>query len=81
MKKDVSYWHNNIRSEQKVRQKYRKRCQTIADLYADQTISNDDEWSNQLTGSYNFNVTWSNIETLKAALYAKNPKPDVRRRY
>lgn len=32
-------------------------------------------------GTKHFNVLYSNTETLKAALYARTPKPDVRRRF
>lgn len=28
-----------------------------------------------------FNILWSNVQTLKPSLFAKNPKPDIERRY
>jgi len=31
--------------------------------------------------SHRFNILWSNIQTLKPTLYARTPKPDVRRRF
>ena len=63
------------------------------DLYNRETKTWDDQ-SKRITMRYKderkspeeenkrrFNVLWSNIQTTLPALYAKNPKPDIQRRF
>lgn len=40
-----------------------------------------DERNGADKGSHRFNIFWSNVQTLKPAVYAKPPKPIVQRRY
>lgn len=68
----VKLWAIRIESARKRDEKWRKRALKVLDVYRDKR----DEGAEA-----KFNVLWSNVETLRPALYIKTPKPDVRRRF
>lgn len=76
---EVAKWFERLREEGKTRKKFRAACEQIEKIYTG-TVSpytgNTDE-----TAQDNYNILWVNIEILLAALYSRNPNPDVRRRY
>lgn len=78
--KNIQYWKDTITAEITLREHYRNRCEEISQKYADQERTDvgvyEDWYSNA-----NFNILWANIQTLLAALYSRDPKPDVRRRH
>lgn len=54
-------------------EKWERRVTKILKIYRDDSTRNAD--------SSRFNVLWSNVQTLKAATFARMPRPDVSRRY
>ncbi|MFA6040543.1 MAG: hypothetical protein WC733_03490 [Methylophilus sp.] len=71
---DVQYYLNHIAAYEREFTKWESRVVRILKRYRDDTRSSQD------TGS-RFNILWSNVQTLKAATFAKLPKPDVSRRF
>lgn len=65
------YWIKQLDAEEKAHKKFRKQAKEVEDRYAEEE---------EHEGS-RFNILWSNTETIHAAVYAKTPAPDVRRRY
>jgi len=71
LKKDpVKYWFSKIDREKKAHDKYRKDGKESADAARDDG-----------SAKHAFNIHWANCKIVKSAIYAKRPKPDVRRRY
>jgi len=74
----VRHWLLEIELADKTEKDWRKDAERIIDRYrAD--VSRETDGSRQKKD--NFNILWSNTETLRPALYNSTPKPDVRRRY
>lgn len=69
----VRYYLNHIAAYEREFSKWEKRVEKIVKRYRD-----DDRTNKSRT---RFNVLWSNVQTLKAATFARIPKPDVSRRY
>jgi hypothetical protein len=67
-------WIAELRLADQDSQKWRDRGKQILKRYMDDRDSSS-------TGTTRFNVLWSNVETLKPAVYATAPKPVVQRRY
>lgn len=57
----------------KQRENWETKAEKVVDIYRDER----DDWENEKR----LNFLWSNVETLKPALYAKLPKPQVSRRF
>lgn len=53
-------------------------CDKIIRRYRDKR---DDDTGNAATAQRKFNILWSNVQTLKPAIYARMPKPIVERRF
>jgi hypothetical protein len=71
------YWHIELESADKAEKDWRDRGRQVVSRYRDER--NTDSFG---AGIYKqFNILWSNTETMKGALFARMPKPDVRRRY
>lgn len=66
-------WVPVIQAYEREAEKWTKRARKIIKRYKDERADHDK--------SSKFNVLWSNIETLKPALYAQTPKPEVERRF
>lgn len=71
---EVQYYLNHISSYDREFSKWETRVTKILKRYRDDTRSSQDSGSR-------FNILWSNVQTLKAATFARLPKPDVSRRF
>lgn len=67
-------WVPVITAYERETEKWEKRSLKIIKRYKDERSARD-------LSAARFNVLWSNIETLKPALFAKTPKADVQRRF
>lgn len=72
--KSAGRWHAALKMAGKCQEKWEQRAEKILKRYRDERNSDVD-------GSKRFNILWSNVETLKPALYASTPRPQVSRRY
>jgi len=68
------YWADEIAQYEKDSRKWIDRSKKIVKLYKDER---KDDNATQVR----YNILWSNIQTLKPALYAKDPTPEVERRF
>jgi hypothetical protein len=66
-------WLKEIKRIRDKEDKWRKKAREVLDRYRDDR-GLDDQVSK-------FNILWSNTETIKPAIFARMPVPDVRRRY
>lgn len=72
--REVQEYLNHIAAYDREFSKWETRTTKILKRYR------DDNRNSQDTGS-RFNILWSNVQTLKAATFARLPKPDVSRRF
>lgn len=70
-------WVEAIASYEREFKKWENRSEKIVKIYRDFDSNAD----NRNTQSVNFNILWSNIQTLLPAVFSRLPKPDVSRRY
>ena len=71
------YWTMELDSADSTEKEWRERGRKVVSRYRDER--NSDSFG---AGIYKqFNILWANTETLKGALFARMPAPDVRRRY
>ena len=68
------YWHDQIEAAQKVFEKWEKRGHKIVKRYRDERDAVE-------MPRVRYNILWSNIQVLFPALYGKQAKPEVSRRY
>src|SRR6185312_16279605 len=73
-KSKISTWLSEVELYERESKNWRERGKKIVKRYKDER---DDT---KRTASQ-FNVLWSNTQTLLPALYARNPKPDIQRRF
>ena len=66
-------WHDALGTAGKAQKVWEERGQKVVDRYRDKRSDADQ--------SKRFNILWSNVETLRPALYSQQPKPQVTRRY
>tara|TARA_R110000868_G_scaffold247991_1_gene504338 strand:+ start:742 stop:2991 length:2250 start_codon:yes stop_codon:yes gene_type:complete len=71
---EVQHYLSHIAAYDREFSKWETRVSKILKRYRDDTRTSQD------TGS-RFNILWSNVQTLKAATFARLPKPDVSRRF
>lgn len=71
---DLSRWKAEIELYDRETQSWSNKSKRIVKRYKD-------ERSDSNENSSHYNVLWSNVQTLLPALYARNPKPDIQRRY
>lgn len=71
---DKKYWSDCIAQYNKDAQKWVDRSKKIVKRYKD-------ERKDENATTVRYNILWSNIQTLKPALYAKDPHPEVERRF
>ena len=69
--KTAKDWIKELEREDKIHGEFRKKAEKVVERYEDEQKRSDSK----------FNILWSNVETIKSALYAKTPVPDVRRRF
>ena len=73
----AQYWQMELESADQTEKDWRERGRAVVARYRDER--NSDSFG---AGIYKqFNILWSNTETMKGALFARMPKADVRRRY
>jgi hypothetical protein len=71
---EVQYYLNHIASYDREFTKWETRANRILKRYRDDSRGVQD-------GTSKFNILWSNVQTLKAATFARMPRPDVSRRF
>lgn len=69
-----AYWQGQEEIADKDEKKWHNRALKIIKRYRDERPDNS-------AALHRFNILWSNVQTLKPALYARTPKPDVQRRF
>lgn len=69
-----AYWMGQEKIAEKEERKWIKQAREIVKRYRD-------ERPESIQNTHRFNIFWSNVETLKPTLYARTPKPDVRRTF
>ena len=67
-------WHDEISRYQEEYKKWNERGEKIIKRYRD-------ERKDAEQADARFNILWSNVQTLKPAIYARPPNPDVSRRF
>ena len=73
----AQYWQLELESADQAEKDWRDRGRAVVARYRDDRSA--DSFG---AGLYKqFNILWSNTETMKGALFARMPKADVRRRY
>jgi len=73
----ANYWQIELDSADETERDWRERGRAVVSRYRDERDA--DSFG---AGLYKqFNILWSNTETMKGALFARMPKADVRRRY
>lgn len=72
---EAERWKTEIRLYEREADKFLERGKKIIKRYKDERSKGTDEHRNRL------NILWSNVQTLRPALFAKNPKTNVERRY
>lgn len=70
---EVARWVTEIRLYDREADPWTERGKKIIRRYKDDRKANDTR--------VRFNILWSNVQTLSPALFAKNPKPNVERRF
>lgn len=70
---DVGFYIKEIEFYEKKFSKWEKRASTIIKRYSDERPDGDSKSQ--------FNILWSNTETLSPAVYAQAPKPNIARRF
>jgi len=71
---EVSFWLTQIQTYEQEFKTWETRSKKIVKRYKDERPDN-------LKSAALFNILWSNVQTLSPALYAKNPIPNVDRRF
>lgn len=79
-------WHDELEMAHKAKgfRQWETRAKKIIKRYRDDRGDGDgasDGMQSEMQMASKFNILWSNIQTLKPALFAKTPKPVVERRY
>lgn len=73
--KSAQHWADELkRYKDDYREKFDRRGAEIVKRFRDDRKDNE-------SGEAHFNVFWSNVKTLKPAIFAKVPKPEVSRRF
>lgn len=71
---ETAYYRTVIRQYDKAADKWLRRAKKIVKRYVD-------ERPDGFVNLKRYNILWSNVETLKPAIYAQTPKPEVQRRF
>ena len=81
---DVTTWMNRIVKAKNKEEQWRQRAKRIERVYRDDSETEGTTYTSNRPFSYSespFNILWTNIQTLKPALFSAMPKPDVRNRF
>lgn len=71
---EVKFWKDEIELYERTSDKWTKRGRKLYKRYKDVRSPREEAVTR-------FNVLWSNVQTRLAALYARDPKPEVERRF
>jgi hypothetical protein len=71
----AAYWNDKIREARTFEEMWRERSQALVDKYRDDGMDRQDR------PFHTMNIFYSNVDTLKSALYFKTPRPKVTRRF
>lgn len=71
----VAYWLAQDKVAEKLERKWIRSSKKIVKRYR------DDRSQLPLSTEHRYNVLWSNVQTLRPAIYNRTPKPDVERRF
>lgn len=71
---DAQKWKDELKRYREAYGDFEKRGKKIVDRYTD-------ERSEGSASKAKFNILWSNVRTLKPAIYSRPPKPEVSRRF
>ena len=74
----IARWVAEIELYERESLNWRTRSKRIRKRYKDDRGSND---SSDIRVGCRFNAFWANIQTQMPSLYARNPKPDIQRRF
>jgi len=78
----VKYWLDELEDSDKTEKDWRDDAKAVVDIYRGEDVSSTAIGSDgQKMRKNTFNILWSNIETLKPAIYNKTPVPNVQRRF
>lgn len=72
--KEVAYWVDEIDTYERDFSKWESRSKKIVKRYMD-------DRSDVAASKAQFNILWSNVQTLSPALFAQNPAPNIDRRF
>jgi hypothetical protein len=72
---EAARWIAEIKAYEKEAGPWEQRSKKIVKRYKDERQNESDQARNK------YNVLWSNLQTLMPAVFAKNPTPEVERRY
>ncbi len=67
-------WREEIAKAQRAQKKWEERGKKIEKIYIDERDMSEGN-------AARFNILWSNVETLRPAVYMQTPKPKVKRRH
>ena len=73
-KKSSQKWQDELKRYSEAYEKFTERGEKIVKRYRDERKDADNIEAR-------FNILWSNVRTLKPAIYSKTPKPEVSRRF
>lgn len=74
MAHDAAYWHDELKRYNDQFQKFIERGKKVVKRYRDERRDSEMVESK-------FNILWSNVQTLKPAIYSRPPKVEVSRRF
>jgi len=73
-----AYWMGQERIADKEDEKWVRRADRVIARYRDERPTTG---SSAAANAHRFNILWSNVQTLQPVLYARTPKPVVKRRF
>ena len=78
----VKYWLDELEDSDETEKDWRDDANKVVDIYRGEDVAATAIGSDgQKMRKNTFNILWSNIETLKRAIYNKTPVPNVQRRF
>ena len=78
----VKYWLDELEDSDETEKDWRDDANKVVDIYRGEDVAATAIGSDgQKMRKNTFNILWSNIETLKPAIYNKTPVPNVQRRF
>lgn len=72
--KSAQKWKDELKRYEKVSKKFVEQGRRVEERYLDDRTAQDSQ-------DTRFNILWSNVQTLKPAIFSRVPKPEVSRRF